>query len=362
MEVLAHEIRVAETEGLTNLTIAGTEPFLHLDHDTESSGLATRRTFEILEALGAMPRGYRLGIVSNGLGIHRHWDALAALAQKGAFDYIDLSIDSGDVPAHDRIRGRKGAGMAVLAALREANQRLNGVRIGTSSVLRQDNAKGVLQLIQEQAGCNRHYFVTPIQPLSLGKGVQPTSLAIVHQFVCDLTQMFGESTLHGRRIEVTLLITGLYIHDLIMGGVFTWDEVEDIGGHLSVTRMIGGNTLRIELSILPSYGLTLGLLEFTGDYLPHAHALQIPHEQRKEWVAGNITHEPLRTLHERGKRGVIQRMIRARTDHACRREPCWNTCFGGMAFNMEDAALRQRPLTEKPTACLRGEARRLMIV
>lgn len=360
MDRLIHEVRASEK--LLNITISGTEPFLHLDDDAESTRLATGRTHDILEELGVYPRPYRLGLITNGLDIHRHWDGLEALARRERFDYIDLSIDSGDPSAHDRMRGGKGVGEAVLIALREANRRLEGVRVSTSSVLRPDNAEGILRLIREHAFYNRHFFIAPLQPLPIGKGIQPMKGEKVVHFIRDVRGLLGEAALCGQQVEVTVLATGLHIYDLIEAGILDWNEVEEEGGLLSTKQVFNGNTLRIQLSILPSYGLNLGLLEFTGNYLPHAHALHLPHEQRGEWVAGNINDTPLHELHARGTRGIIQSLIRARTDHDCRNQPCWNTCFGGMAVNMEDAILGGLPLTARPMTCVRPGSRRLPVL
>ncbi len=361
IERVISEIREAEKCGLTNLTISGTEPFLYLDDDAESTRLATQRTYDIIEGLGPRPRSFRLGLVSNGLDIHRHWDWLEGQSRRGHLDYIDLSIDSSDPLVHDRIRGRKGAGAAVLTALREANRQLESVRVSSSSVLRPDNAAGLLRLIEEQAPFNQRFFITPIQPTSTAKGVRPVKTEIVVQFARDLFVLLGCSSLMQRGIEVTFLVTGLYIHDLIQAGFLTWDEVSD---DLSVTREVGGNTLRFQLAVLPEYGLSLGLLEFTGNYLPHAHALLLPHESRGEWVVGNIADTSLLELHARGVRGLIQRLIAARDAHDCHVQPCWSTCFGGLAFNAEDVVLQRAPLTSRPTACVRqgSTQRRLPVV
>ena len=298
--------------------------------------------------------------MSNGLDIHRHRDNLTSLAHDRHFDYMDLSIDSGDPGAHDRIRGRKGAEAAVLTALQAANRCLEGVRVSTASVLRRDNAAGILRLIEEYATRNKYFFITPVQPPSIGKGVSPVDAQALIQFIRDVQALLER--LQRESVEVTILITGLYIYDFMRAGIFGWDEVEDTGGELSVTRFIHGNTLRLELGILPAYGVNLGLLEFTGDYLPHAHALQLPRAKRGEWVMGNIRDTPVLELHRQGTHDIVQQLIRARDQHDCRSQPCWNTCFGGFAFNMEDDALQGRPLTEKPTACTRtGTKRRLPV-
>ena len=60
MDLVTREVRLAESEGLQNLTISGTEPFLHLDYDTESTQLANARTYDVLNQLGSQPRSYRL--------------------------------------------------------------------------------------------------------------------------------------------------------------------------------------------------------------------------------------------------------------------------------------------------------------
>jgi MoaA/NifB/PqqE/SkfB family radical SAM enzyme len=345
IEALNKAVSEADSKlNLKALVVAGKEPLLN-----------ARRVFELTEsAAGIEGRGFIVGIVTNGRHIHRHWPALVRAAGNRSLNFIDVSIDSGIPEQHDAIRGLPGTFDLSFAAVQEAVQRLQGVRVGVTSVLRKDNADGIIQLLRKASPAVSNFCVHPIQP--------PPFVASPPLDVSDLSSFLGklikllDTELAGANIEVLVLIHGIYAQEAESCGFFSWSELrEDQHGQIFASKALGGNKVVYTLSILPECGWRQARITYTGDYLATAHFLQTP--SPADYSVGNIESDSIVSLYEKSKepRSHFYQLLQARKAHACRRRPCWYTCFGGWTVS-ENGFISGHPLTDQPRLCLKTES------
>lgn len=215
-EALQAAIAAAYTElGMTTLVFAGKEP---LQNASRLSRLA-RFAGELAG------RDISTGLVTNGRGIAKHWSELAALAHNGSLTFLDISIDSGIAAQHDAIRGVPGTFEKAFAALERCVGEWPQVRVGTASVLREDNAEGIRELLRRAVPFNRHFFVTPVQPPPF-TATPALRWTHIRDFLRALLHLL-ETDLCGAGLEVMISLLGLYLWDAEAEGFFQWDELRE---------------------------------------------------------------------------------------------------------------------------------------
>jgi len=318
---------------LRQLIVMGKEPFLN-----------PQRLFSLIRHAGSIKASdLKVGIVTNGRHVHRHWDALSEVSASKALDFIDISIDSGFPEQHDSIRGIPGTFDLAFSALKQVGERLTGVRPCVSAALRTDNAEGLLELVLKAAPFNNNFCITPIQPPPFGN-TAPISTAAIAAFLHRLIGVLNEGLVDAG-VEVVVSLHGLYLYDAVQDGFFGWEDLrEDRSGQVIFT-----------CTVLPEYGWRLARITYTGAYLSHAHFLQVQNPEKH--ATGYIQNEPIMTLYERAKErsGLFGRLLDSRATHSCCGRPCWSSCFGGWTVS-ENSFLTGKPLASKPSLCLKGEA------
>ena len=338
-------VHAADELSLRVLSFAGKEPFLNAP-----------RLFSLAKFAGSIPsRTYSIGIVTNGRHIVQHRVKLAELAASESLDYVDVSIDSADPVEHDRLRGIEGTHKVAVEAVQWLNQELPQIRVTVPSVLRRENAAGILGLIALLAPTNRHFQIQPIQPPPESPFASLSAQEVL-SFVEGLMELLAGS-LRGAGIEVSIELLGIYLLEAVQRGVFAWSEIkEDENNVLYVERNVGGNSFVITCEVFPLQAWRLARITYNGIYLAHMHFLQSPRPE--EFAVGFLQEKTILDLFDMATKldSHFCQIIESREDHDCRRRPCWNNCFGGWN-GAENAFLeKSRKLTDQPRLCTKEEA------
>jgi hypothetical protein len=329
--------------GLQNLVFAGKEPLLDV-----------HRMLSLLKFAAAIPgRDFSIGIVTNGRHILRLWKYLTDVVESGFLSFLDISIDSGVASQHDGIRGVVGTFDLATSALERCIREWTTVRVSVSSVLRHDNAEGILELYKGVAAECRNFFVTPIQPPPF-TSTTPLTWNQISSFLHSLCHLL-RSGLAGKGIEIMVSLLGLYLYDAEREGFFSWrDFREDSQGQCFTVKEIAGNRLIFHGMVLPETGWRIARITSTGAYLSNSHFLQDPDPDRH--AVGFIQDEPIQTLYRRAtdKGSILNHILASRHGHACASRPCWSNCFGGLTV-AENHTLDGSPPTTQPRLCLKDD-------
>jgi MoaA/NifB/PqqE/SkfB family radical SAM enzyme len=326
--------------GLRVLTFSGKEPLID-----------AKRTCALARYANSIPdRRFAIGLVTNATLVERHWQQLDGLVAEGGLDFIDVSLDSGDAPAHDRIRGALGTFSAARRALRRMLEAWPTIRIGVTSVLRRDNGAGILQLMADAEVGVRNFFLFPFQPPVFGREA-PLEWAVIRRMAKAVNSHLAER--RGPPVEITLSLLGLHIPDAIRDGLLDLSAVrEDENGQLYYERRIGEHGLTLLLQVLSETGRHVLRILRDGAVLPNTHYLQSADPW--QFSIGSIEDETLAALYRRASApgGALSRLWRSRSTHACRDRPCWPVCFGGIAV-ADHSLVEGTPLDLQPKLCLK---------
>lgn len=332
--------------GAQVITFAGKEPLVDIDRLCRLASYANR----------ADSRSYAIGIVTNGTLIERNWLQLNTLVENGSLDFIDVSIDAGDAVSHDRIRGKAGTFDAAQAAIKRMLDSWPDIRIGVTSVLRNDNLENLTEMLVDADERIRNFFVFPFQP-PVFEGGRPPEWSII----LDCIKLISEA-LEGVRqnsgIDVTVSLLGLHLWDAVQSGLLDLSGMkEDDSGQIYYQSQISGNTLTLLLQVLPETGRhTLRILH-SGEVLPNTHYLQSASPDA--FAVGNIREDSLTEIYGRGcvTGSALAQLWASRDMHECRNNVCWPLCFGGLSAS-DSSMVSGDPLDRKPALCLvKGDER-----
>lgn len=325
--------------GLQTLVLAGKEPFLN-----------PKRLFALLRHCGPSDgRGFTVGTITNGRHVCRHWDELAEVASAGCLDFLDISLDSGNADQHDAFRGRAGTFALAMQALIEARVHLPNVRVGICSVLRADNAEGLIDLLGIASPHTPYFFIIPIQPPPLA-----STDVLSHSYLIAFLQRLRttlQGIRHERGLEVTVLLPGPYVYDAVEAGLFSWEDLsENSQGRVYAMTHVANHSLLYACSVLPEQACRVARIAYDGAYLGHLHFLQA--QAPEKYATGYIQHESIVTLYEKSiaPGSYFHQLLRARQSHQCRGRPCWTSCFGGWTV-ADNAILTGESLEAKPQLC-----------
>jgi MoaA/NifB/PqqE/SkfB family radical SAM enzyme len=328
---------------LQTLVLAGKEPFLN-----------PKRLFSLLRYCGpSQERGFTVGIITNGRHIARHWHELVEVADVACLDFLDISLDSGNSAQHDAIRGRAGTFALAMQALREASIRLPTVRTGVSSVLRDDNAEGIIELLGRASAYTPYFFIAPVQPPPFVAADALTSNQVI-DFLQRLRKVL-ETFRHEHGLEITVLLPGPYIADVIHAGLFAWEDLaENPQGSIYATTRVGDHSLLYACSVLPEQACRVARIAYDGAYLGHVHFLQT--QAPETYATGYVQHESIVRLYEKAiaPDSHFHRLLRSRQSHQCRGRSCWTSCFGGWTV-ADNALITGESLETKPRLCRKDE-------
>ncbi|HZT32739.1 MAG TPA: radical SAM protein [Bryobacteraceae bacterium] len=339
-KVLTRAIDEADTHlDLQTMVLAGKEPFLN-----------ARRVFALLRHCGSLEhRSFTVGVVTNGRLLNRHWDGLQDAARNHCLDFLDISIDSGFPSQHDRIRGQTGTFDLAFAAACEAHARLSGVRISVTSILRQDNPEGILELLRNASPSLRCFHVFPIQPPPFVT-TQPLEAEFVVAFLANLKRLL-KGELAGAGVEITVTLPGLYLSEAVGSSLFEWADLEENHqGACFARKEVEGNSIVYACLVLPEQASRLARITYDGAYLAHLHFLQAP--QPQAYAVGYIQEESIVSLYRKaiGVGNHFHQIVNSRAHHECSGRSCWQSCFGGWVV-AENAFLNGQTLTAQPRLC-----------
>lgn len=336
-------LEAGDSLDLQTLVLAGKEPFLN-----------PKRLFSLLRFCGTIPdRRFALGVITNGRHVIKHWTELETVANQGCLDFLDVSIDSGNSVQHDAIRGRAGTWNLALAALREASMRLPNVRVGISSVLRNDNADGLLDLLTFASPYTRNFFIVPIQPPPFTE-TRPLEGETVINFLQRLCAHL-RTIKQDKSLEVTVSLPGIYVWDAVQSGLFGWgDLAESHHGMIYAHTQIRNHSVIYSCSILPEQACRIARITYDGAYLGHLQFLQS--RTPEAFSVGYIKQESILSLYAKSiaPKSRFHQLLLSRTKHECRNRFCWSSCFGGWTV-ADNAFLTNSPLESKPLLCLKSE-------
>lgn len=338
-------VQAASDLNLGTLAFAGKEPLVDAP-----------RLAALAEAANSIhDRQFSIGLVTNGTLVERNWATLDGLVRSGAIDFIDVSIDSPHAAQHDEIRGVAGAHAAANQALSRMLAEWPELRIGTTSVLRNDNVGAIAELVETADPRLRNFFVFPFQPPVFEESDPPPDWATIEACMDAV-----ETVLNGARrdgaLDVSVSLLGLHVADAVASGKISLDALdEDENGQIYFRRPMGGNTLTIFLQVLPETGRHGLRILSDGTVLPGTHYLQAPRPER--FAVGNIAGESILDIQRRAgaAESAIDRLWASRPDHVCRDRPCWPVCFGGMAVS-DNNIIAGKPLTLPPDLCISSAA------
>lgn len=338
-------VQAATDLNLGTLAFAGKEPLVDAP-----------RLAALAEAANAVPdRTFSIGLVTNGTLVERNWATLDRLVRDGAIDFIDVSIDSPHAAQHDEIRGLAGAHAAAHQALARMLVEWPEVRIGTTSVLRNDNGGAIADLVERADPRLRNFFVFPFQPPIFEESDPPPDWATIKACM-DAVEAMLDGVRRDDGIDVSVSLLGLHVVDAVASGKIWLDALEeDENGQIYFRRSVGGNTLTVFLQVLPETGRHGLRILSDGTVLPGTHYLQAPRPER--FAVGNIAGESILDIHQRAgaAESAIDQLWASRAEHACRDRPCWPVCFGGIAVS-DNNILTGKPLVLPPDLCISSGA------
>ncbi len=327
--------------GLRCLVFSGKEPLLNLE----------RLKTIVLWARTKFGSHLILGLITNGVILNKKFDLILASGLLQALDFVDLSIDSNESSKHDQIRGRQGALHHTLSSLQKLNHFLPDKRIGSASILFQNNSDSLIDLIKEQIGKNRNFYFSPVQPPP-DSGIEVPKPSVILNFVNRIMKLLEMEASH-KGIEITIMLLGLNTYDLIENGVFSDDDIEiDENDQLFVEFNICDNKLIMLLQIVPETSWRVAKVTYDGWYLPNTHFLQTANPE--VYAVGNVVSSSMVELYcsSISNASILKQMLDSREQHECRNRECWNTCLGGFAGS-EHNLIRNQSLTKKPYLCNR---------
>jgi hypothetical protein len=334
----------AELLGLKVVVFSGKEPLLNAP-----------RMFRLLDAFSRFrEEKFSTGLVCNGRHLARHWPALCAAVERRQLDFLDISLDSANAAQHDTIRGVAGTFDLAWTALNRCSRELPGIRLGLSSVLRRDNAAGILALVKRAASVSRHFYIVP-QITPVFAQTKAPAWSEISAFLESLRHLLT-THLANSRLEIMVSLLGIYLDNAARDGWIRWDEIaEDRNGSLYVDHEFAGNRVGLHLLPLPETAARIARITYAGDYLPNTHFLQDAAPERH--AIGNIEREDVSTLYTRAldPDSIWRKIVDSRASHVCRDRPCWASCFGGWSI-AEQNYLSDTPLEEQPRLCPKTEA------
>ncbi|NUO83229.1 radical SAM protein [candidate division KSB1 bacterium] len=279
-EFLEEAIRQAVEMRIEVMTFSGMEPTLGKNFRV---AIQTARAARDQYAPAA-----KIGLITNALTLPQHLSFLESEPP----DFIDVSIDGWK--SHDRIRANTRD--RVIANFKQAKACLRNTRVGTSTVLRNDNIDDVILMIERTAEFNSHFYFEPVVA-AVDKHIPSLASENLIHFVQRLRRV--AEIFHEQELHFSLLLNGdqalpLFYHDLLEP-----EEVEEDELHsLYIRRRIGRVEIDFILRIIPEYFWRGARLSYDGYWLGTCDLLQAP--DFHEVASGSFIETPsIKQLFER---------------------------------------------------------------
>lgn len=267
-ELLDEAIRQAFQIQIRILTFSGKEPSLskHLHFAIQSA-----RRWRAQHAPTA-----KIGLITNGLTLPLHLPFL----EKEPLDFLDISLDGWEYQNFIRSNSRD----RVVANLREAKSRLHKTRVGTSTVVRNDNYLDIVTMIKELANFSNAFYFEPVIA-AVDKSIDSLSEANLVAFAKIVQQLAEE--FQQREVRFSILLNGDQTIPLFYEGLLEPEDIEeDEFGSLYIRRRFGKAQIDFILRMVPEFYWRSARLSYDGFWLGTCDLLQAPNY--RELADGNF--------------------------------------------------------------------------
>lgn len=304
VELLEEAIRQAMRMQVRVLTFSGMEPTLSKNFDFAVATAHARRASFAPQA--------KIGFITNGLTLPHHLDRLV----QTPVDFIDISIDGWD--AHNFIRS--GTRDRVVANFRLAKERLPATRVGSSTVLRNDNIFDVLVMIEHLSAFSNYFYFEPVIA-AVDKNVPSLLPGSLLAFVTQLRRLAEKFT--DRQKRFSILLNGDQTLPLFYAGILEPEQIEEDELHsLYIRQCFGKTEIDFILRIVPEYYWRSARLSYDGYWLGTCDLLQAP--DYRELAGGSFVETPdLPQLMQRslGRDSLFHQMLGELHQHPCSHTP-----------------------------------------
>ncbi len=319
--LLEDAIRKALAAQIRVLTFSGMEPTL-----SRNFGLA----IHVARAARAEYAPFaKIGFITNGLALPQHFPLL----EQEPPDFIDVSIDGWEYQNLIRSNSRE----RVLANFKTAKAKLRATRVGTSTVLRNDNIHDVIAMIEHLAEGNEYFYFEPVVA-AVDKCV-PTltsdNLVLFVNLLRELAKKFQQ-----RILRFSILLNGDQALPLFYRNIIDPEQIEEDDLHsLYIRQEVGKVQIDFILRIVPEYYWRAARLSYDGHWLGTCDLLQAP--DFREVASGNFAETPnvQELFHGSLQReGMFHRFLQELSCHSCGHTPreqqyCLN-CFSTRLVKM----------------------------
>jgi MoaA/NifB/PqqE/SkfB family radical SAM enzyme len=287
--------------GVNTVTIAGKEPFI------SPLTMEVLRYLDGLKARNQHPFHY--GVVTNGTLLHRYVGDLATLNM----DYLDVSID-GLRATHDRFRGQ-GTFDRAFKNLKAALERRAAEKIFVASILHQENAKELLELVEFfcREGVSHFniglFFPTPYTP---------PSLVLTDETLLGFLEALGDWARGfeaGRRVEIVIDYNSTvlcYLPPLFEAGILSLENIfVDMFGNFYTKKVYkGGVEIFIEFPPFMEFSYWGVARIKDGYYIGGCEPLTRQGEGWRDYAVGSVLEEPLEVLYRRSLEVQLAEILR----------------------------------------------------
>lgn len=271
-ELLEEVIRQALQAQIKVLTFSGMEPTL-----SKNFRFALAAAWRAREQYAPTAK---IGMITNGLTLPQHLPFL----EKTPPDFIDISVDGWQ--HHNLIRSQTLD--KVIANLQGTQATLRSTRVGTSTVVRNDNWDDVLTMVRHIAGFSNHFYFEPVVA-GVDKSVERLIEESLVAFVTALRHLAEEFRHHNLRFSI--LLNGDQALPLFYRQILEPEEIgEDELGSLYIRQQFGQAQIDFILRIIPEYFWRAARLSYDGYWLGTCDLLQAPNF--REVASGNFTATP----------------------------------------------------------------------
>lgn len=336
-EVLEEAIRQALQAQIKILTFSGMEPTL-----SKNFKLAVQSARQAREKYAPAAK---IGLITNGLTLPQYLPFL----EKEPPDFIDISIDGWE--HHNLIRSNTRD--RVVASLKQTKDTLRSTRVGTSTVIRNDNWQDVITMIGHLAEFSNYFYFEPVVA-GVDKAIDSLTADNLVAFVTSLRNLAEKFRQRG--IRFSILLNGDQTLPLFYRGILEPEDLEeDELNSIYIRQQLGQAQIDFILRIVPEFYWRSARLSYDGYWLGTCDLLQSPNF--REVAAGNFVETPdLQQLFTRSLERdslfyqSIQELFLHPCGHTPREKQYCLSCFSTRMVNMMHRRYKRNLATAQTAA------------
>jgi MoaA/NifB/PqqE/SkfB family radical SAM enzyme len=271
-EILEEAIRQAMLAQIKILTFSGKEPTL-----SKNFAIAITSAHRWRAQLAPETK---IGLITNGITLPQH----LPLLEEHAPDFVDISIDGWEYQNLIRSNTRD----RVIANLQLAKRQLRHARVGTSTVVRNDNVFDIATMIRQLAPGSNYFYFEPVVS-GVDKSIDSLSEDNLLLFIKLLQQLTEE--FRNQEIRFSILLNGDQAIPLFYAGILEAEDIEeDELNSLYIRQHFGKAQVDFILRIVPEFYWRAARLSYDGYWLGTCDLLQAPNF--RELTNGNFATTP----------------------------------------------------------------------